>query len=634
MMIESQCTMTENNIKDVPIKEEQKGPSDEKFTEFLEDNLESIINCPVSGTTFFNAVIGSDGFTYEDTVINEYVKRSTNPTSPITRESITKTFSPNTHIIELIKFSDKYDLEASKNKFINNDSFEENYEVIQNCILSGKYDDVYKFKKFLISFNKQNSLQSFCYKILSCDNIQNMDEYVKCIKYILDNSDDKEFVTNQSHNIFHIFFNKCRSIELIEYLFNIIPQEKHEEMLMLPSNQGSSPLYLSFDNPNKNVFPYLIEKNVGIMVSIRLVCIAIERGIDNNLIIKLIDKMDNVNGFYMNETSTMFSSIKMSNIVLIKYLIGKGYDMSAESTGGIHAIHYAVKYAKSDILDFILNMNVKYDVTIKFVNSCIQKKINNTIVTKLVARITNINEFDIDGMTMMFHAISVTNMELINYLLVKGYDTKLKVRDNLDTIHYAIKYGDQATITHLLDVCKEYEVTTDFINSCIAKNMNNELVKKMMEQLKDVNEFDINDMSMMFTAIKHKNIEIVDHLVTIGYDMNKKSINHLNTFHYVARYGNSEMVAHVLDMCESYNDISNEAEGWNIVHICCYYNSYDSIMYLMEKFVDLTIPIKQFQGREKSYVPVNLVEINETLKNDEREGIITYMFQLMELQMS
>ena len=132
-------SITESNIES-----NIKVQDNTKFIEFLESNLNSIITCPISGATFFNPVTGSDGFTYEASVIEEYQSQSMNPKSPMTREPMTKKLYKNNLILELINYSDKYDLEVSKLKFINGDSFEENVEIIQSYIGNGNYEYIYK----------------------------------------------------------------------------------------------------------------------------------------------------------------------------------------------------------------------------------------------------------------------------------------------------------------------------------------------------------------------------------------------------------------------------------------------------------------------------------------------------------
>lgn len=414
----------------IPICE---GPN--KFHTFLEDNLSSVINCPISGLTCFSPVLCDDGFYYEESVVKEYLNRFNAPNSPITRQPITKKCYNSDLIQQLITFSDKHNLEVGKDKFINNDSFEENSEIIQNYVMNNNFDKVYKFKSFTLAFGDTNE-KMFCRKILNNDN--NTNEYVNCIKYILDNSTDITFVNTSLNNILHIFFAYCKVPVLFDYVFTKIPDNELQNMLQFKNNRNSTPIDMALNY--MPAFSYIIEKNIYV------------------------------------------------------------------------------------------------DINLKTLNSCILKNMDNETLFKLVSRVENINVFDND-----------------------------------------------------------------------------------------------NNMSPMFCAIHTSNIDLINYLISCNYDMNIKSPNDMNAFHYVAKDRESTVFEYIINMCENLEETS--ADGWSILHLCSYCNGYNAIMFLLEKFVNVTTPIIKFRGEDKNYLPMNLVEINQNLSDDERESIISYMCQLTELQL-
>ena len=332
------------------------GPNREQFMEFLESNLNSIISCPIAGTTFFNPVTCSDGFSYEASVIEEYQVQYPNSKSPITREPLSKTLHKNNLILQLINYSDKYDLEVSKNKFINGDSFEENVEIIQSSIANGKYEDVYKFKNFILGFGQGQIDSLFCKKILNCA-IHNSREYVNCIKYILDHSNDIEFVTTSSNNILHVFFRFCKEIELIDYLLTkMISSAIITNMLDVIDDQGFSPIDMALNNESP-VFKYIIENNIITNASAIIVNSCILREVNNEMIIKLISQVNDINVFVgENNMSPMFCAIRMGNIDIVDCLISKNYNMEMKSPSNLNAFHYAAKHGNSKILNYMLDM--------------------------------------------------------------------------------------------------------------------------------------------------------------------------------------------------------------------------------------------------------------------------------------
>ena len=421
--------------KEIQVLEEKTKPClDSKFADFLEANIESVISCPISGSTFFNPVTCSDGFSYEGSVMDVLMSKTNSPKSPMTRELLTKTHHKNNLIAELINYADKYDLEASKNKFINSDSFEENAEIILNNISKCNYENIYKFKNFMLSFGEGNSL--FCKKMLTC-NINNSDEYIKCIVYILENSNDKDFMDTSSNNILHIFFKYCQEMKLIEYLFSSLPTEKMQTMMSVLNNEGNMPIDESFHNKTP-VFNYIIENGGGANVSINL------------------------------------------------------------------------------------------------------------------------------------------------------------------------------------------------INTCISKKVNDEVIIKLLEQIEDVNVFDDRNMSPMFYAISASNVIIIDYLISKNYNMELKSPAVLNAFHFAAKCRGCTVIEYIMDMCTNFDEPS--VDNWRIIHMCAYYNNFDSIMFLLEKFINVTIPITKFKDTNVEYLPMNLIELNGNLKDEERHSLIEYCIQLWELQ--
>lgn len=407
---------------DTPVVDQQS-----KFKNFLNQDLPSFISCPISGSTFCFPVLGEDGFAYEETVFKDFLGRSHSPLSPITREKINKKYYPVKFLQRMIDFSDKYDLDASKDKFINNDSFEENFEVILSNIINEQYDYVYKFKKFTLSIDRG----MFCQKMMIKP--KNKNAYVDCIKYILDNSVDINFVTPKNSNIFHVFFMACREPELIDYIFHIFDKET-------------------------------------------------------------IDKM--------------------------------------------------VSHRNND-------------------NRC------------------------------AVHCLISNSDEMVTY------------------------------------VCDKYIVSTPIylINDLIARNINITILKKLISNHPNINEFDDSDKSLMFIAIRHSNLDIVKFLIEKGYDMKNKSNGDYNAFHYAAQCRHSQISRYVLDQCDNFDEES--ANGHKIIHLAARHNNYDVIMHLLEKFVDLTTLTT---GQQPNYSAINLIEMNNNLSDDQKDSLFDYMMQLLTVQ--
>jgi hypothetical protein len=257
MMVEGQ-----NNV--LVLNEKKKDDKIEKFVEFVEDNLPSLVTCTMTNSTFFDVALCSDGFTYERSVIEPYIKSKN--TSPMTRMKVTNEFQSPIIVGELIKFSEKYGLDATKYKFISNDTFEENAEIIQNGIVNGNYKIVNKFNKFNLNHSLGNNI--FCYDILTCKVI-NKKDYIICIMYILKYSENLIFI-HETYNILHYFFRYCPYTELIDFLFEIIPKVEMTKMLTMINRHGYNPIQSALEN-NKEILPSIINKDINLDISIKFI---------------------------------------------------------------------------------------------------------------------------------------------------------------------------------------------------------------------------------------------------------------------------------------------------------------------------------------------------------------------------
>lgn len=327
--------------------------NDKKVIEFLENNLGPLTSCPISGTTFFNGILCSDGFCYEENVMNEYFKRY--GSSPMTREPMQKTCYQVDLLTHFIKLADDNKLEVCQDKYISDLSFKENHELIISCIENGKYDKVYKFKDFILNYGEGDKM--FCYRILIANNITNIDGYVECIKFILDNSIDLDFVKDNGSNILHMFYRYCQNTNILDYILLKFTNEQISNMVNIVNRNGDTPMKLALDNSNPSVCSHIIDKDDNIIIDITTINSFILKKLTDDLLIKLLGKVENINMFDNNDMTPMFCAIRTGNYAVIKYLLSKEYNMKLTSPQHkLNAYYYAAKHAKVDVMKYIIEM--------------------------------------------------------------------------------------------------------------------------------------------------------------------------------------------------------------------------------------------------------------------------------------
>jgi hypothetical protein len=134
-------------------------------------------------------------------------------------------------------------------------------------------------------------------------------------------------------------------------------------------------------------------------------------------------------------------------------------------------------------------------------------------------------------------------------------------------------------------------------------------------------------MSPLFCAMKKPNMAIVKHLIKVRkYDLSLKSENNINAFLYAAECNkSSEITIKILKRCDNLES-HQSAHGFKIIHIAAKNNTFDVINFLLEHtFVNVTTPATRFDGNNGEFLPLQLLEVNGCLSNEQRE-LLTIKF--------
>lgn len=359
------------------------------FKQFLEDNLESLIVCPVSRSVIFDPVVATDGFIYEASILEQCMKHSS--ASPITREGLSsKTYSIPL-INKIIEYGDKYKLTVCDNKYITDTSFESNFEIICSALANGTFEKIMKFNNFKLEMT-DNAGKSFCELICKAKYDKNNNiVYFNCLKYIIENCSDLT-VQIGSQNIMHIFSRYCIFPKLISHICNILNKKCDIESLMVPDASGYDPLEYMVYRGDKKFIDVILESNLNIKAKLpKLVNISIEHSKTNDVPLLLISLLENKN-IFVNDMSPLFASIRYNKEIIVDHLLNQNVDIYATNSLKLNAVHYACQYSTCNIFKKIIN------------------KCNDNSVLQQEA---------LDGWTLIHIACYYNTTDVIEYLLSK-----------------------------------------------------------------------------------------------------------------------------------------------------------------------------------------------------------------------
>jgi hypothetical protein len=200
--------------------------------------MENELICPITFNSFTNPVCCSDGFTYEEEAIKEWTRKST--TSPLTRQTISKTFYPNIVIKSLISGNTKF-IEPKGN--VSNILDITDLIAIKNIIVNKSVDDTLKLEHITEIINKcdyQNDVNKTYYDnymlFLVNENMSNMLYYY--------NTFSRSVIVNMLSN-----FKTVNNLSLLNHVLSFATDNKVDLILKY------------YKNPEMLLIPYIIKNN-------------------------------------------------------------------------------------------------------------------------------------------------------------------------------------------------------------------------------------------------------------------------------------------------------------------------------------------------------------------------------------
>lgn len=261
-----------------------------------------------------------------------------------------------------------------------------------------------------------------------------------------------------------------------------------------------------------------------------------------------------------------------SDIKIIEHII-----KTAENENGWELIHYMCKYATDKILMAILEKE------------------------------KDMNKLTLDGWTPLLLVASRTKkINVIKYIVDKGGELSKKGPSGV-TVFQMICTNERISIQTVIEYFMEHDGFIENMNAPI----------------------NFGKMPIHYICKTCESVEFYKKLGEMGVDLNAPSNNNVRPIHILSRYCNNIKVFNYF--VERGIDMEQEDDnGWRPMHYVCKYGTGETIMYFMFTLeVLLNKPLKIYDGNERSYTAINMVELNRSIKEETCNDLINIMFQMI-----
>jgi ankyrin repeat protein len=331
---------------------------------------------------------------------------------------------------------------------------------------------------------------------------------------------------------------------------------------------------------------------------------------------------DNISNCSCGDCGSNFKNIlfdKCTDLKIIDYVIKNSLDKNDFDSNGDTLVHTVCRKYDLHIIKFVID---HYDINLKNSNGdtplhiVCQNNINIDIIKYFIDK----------GANFLSENNSRHNpIDLLHKAHISANNNNKK---NIDKI---ISYIIQILINEPL---KNFPHNQNLIHF-LCRNYNN---LNLYKKLKKEYDFDLVDNNGI------RPIHILSELCPNDLDIYKYFIEEKRV-NFKAEDNNGRIPIHILAaQCNNMTILEYFIEekkvnlecvdinGWKPIHFICRYGTMETIEYFLCKGVDLISPIKRYKGSEKTYFPLNMVELNEKINSNERDELINYMIQLQQIQ--
>ena len=362
------------------------------------------------------------------------------------------------------------------------------------------------------------------------------------------------------------------------------------------------------------------------------------------------------------QTPLMCACCDSDRLDNIKTLIKQGADIHQINNNGWTALHYAARFAKSEIIEYLLSLGMKVNMvensgkTPLMCTCCDGYRLDN--IKTLIKQGADIHQIDSDGCTALHYAARFAKSEIIEYLLSLGMKVNMVSNsgqtllmsaccdsdrlDNIKTLikqgadihqinnngwtalHYAARFAKSEIIEHLLSLGMKVNMVENsgktplLCACCDGYRLDN--IKTLIKQGADIHQIDSDGCTALHYAARFAKSEIIEYLLSLGMkvnvvensgqtplmcacydggcldniktlikqgaDIHQINNNGWTALHYAARYAKSEIIEHLLSLGMKVNMVENSGQT-PLMCACCDSDRLDNIKTLIKQGADI-----------------------------------------------
>lgn len=220
-------------------------------------------------------------------------------------------------------------------------------------------------------------------------------------------------------------------------------------------------------------------------------------------------------------------------------------------------------------------------------------------------------------------------LDLVENVLKIDLNSLMVFNTNYYPYSYLFSSGNTYILEKLLSKIEFKYCKRDV--SWLLQMKRTDTVNKLLDSI----DFDTitNKQTMLIDILGNKinlPIESVKWLLEKGVNPNDKDQHGLTALYFALYNGFNDVALLLIDKTENLNE--GFKDNWRYIHIASYYCNADVVRRLLDNFVEVTTTITKFNGENKEYLPINLVELSNIHNDETKNELIDYMVQLMSLQ--
>ena len=292
----------------------------------------------------------------------------------------------------------------------------------------------------------------------------------------------------------------------------------------------------------------------------------------------------------------------------IKTLIKQGADIHQIDVNGGTALHYAATHAKSEIIEYLLLLEVKVQMTAYdgYHESLITASFRNDRNTFAV-----LCKHKDNLQRNLFHAGAINSHSAALLFILKCFTftegtTFNEPHNNCDK--------NSCRDCSSKNYCSNY-IPFSQVETFACNNMLEPVVYSEKFDIPGLDSLDVFDMSPLMIACERNNFKNAELLIRYGANVNLKSSNGFTAFHFAAKYGSLQLLQYLL--INGGNLHAVDTFNGNLISWACEGNKLEAVKFLDSKGVSLhIISIEGWNLLHIAVVCANIEMIEYLLENN------------------